>query len=115
MKKDEKVTLKSEYSKLKKKELVNILAEVPVQFVYDIIEKMSNDAFTKFQDVYIDSLKKINLLETSIQNNDNKTENLDKVLFELDKKIKQMENNYNTLNNLLRILERSMYGDFVLE
>lgn len=108
---NKKVALKSEYSKLKKQELVNILAEVPVQFVYDIIEKMSNDAFTKHQDVYIDSFKKINLLKTSIQNND---DNLDKVLSKaekIDKKIKQLEKNYDTLNNLLRVLERSMYGD----
>ena len=33
---NEKTALKSKYSNLSKQELVNILAEVPVQFVYDL-------------------------------------------------------------------------------
>ena len=44
---NEKTALKYKYSNLSKQELVNILAEVPVQFVYDLIEKTSNDAYTK--------------------------------------------------------------------
>lgn len=112
---NEKVALKSKYSNLTKQELVNILSEVPAQFVYDLIEKMRNDAFIKFNDACIDSEKKFDLLKTSIQNNN---DNLNKVLSEakkIDKKVKELKKNHDTLIDLLRLLERSMYGDFVPE
>lgn len=112
---NEKTALKSKYSNLSKQELVNILAEVPVQFVYDLIEKTSNDAYTKYRDVQIDSLKKVELLKESIKNNG---DNLNKVLSEakkIDKEVKRLKKNYDTLNDLLRILERVLFDDFELE
>lgn len=112
---NEKTALKSKYSNLSKQELVNILAEVPVQFVYDLIEKMRNGAYTKYHDLQIDSLIKFKLLKESIENND---DNLNKALSEaknIDKEIKRLKKNYDTLNDLLRILERVLFDDCELE